>query len=306
MSTLVVLEQMIVIFLLVIVGFALTKKKIVTREGSRMLSVIVLNVTNPAMILSAVLTEDISVSHGELLLMILVSAIVYAVLIILGWLLPRVFRVPRTERIFYNVMTVYTNTGFIGLPVVSAVMGPSAMIYISVMNIFFGLLFYTHGHMVLLSGTEGGKAFSPMKLINIGTISSAAAILLFWFGVRLPSVAETTLSYMGRATTFLSMIVLGSNLARAELRSLFKNVRVMIFSIVRMLAVPALFIFIAKPILNNDLMVGTIALLIAMPAANTPLMIAEKHGIRSETLTQGILLSTVFSLATITLVGFML
>ena len=92
MSTVIVFQQMLVIFILIAVGYGLSKKGLVT--GSKLLSFLVVNVTNPAMILSSVFEENVSVTRQNVIIMILVTAIIYAVLVLLGWLLPKLYRIP--------------------------------------------------------------------------------------------------------------------------------------------------------------------------------------------------------------------
>ena len=304
MSTFIVFQQMLVIFILIAVGYALCKKGALTDTGSKLLSFLVVNVTNPALILSSVLEENREVTRQDVLVMILVTAAIYAVLIVLGWVLPRLFHAPADKRKFYTVMVVYANTGFIGIPVISAVLGTQALIYVTVFNIAFTLIFYTHGARVLQSGESGERQKISWKtFINIGTVSGLLALLIFWFGLRLPAVLEDSISYIGRSTTFLSMVVLGVSLAQMPLRKIFSSVRLLLFLVVRMLALPILICLVLKQLIGGGLMIQAIALMLAMPSANLPLMFSKQNGIKTDTLSQGIVLSTLLSIVTITLVS---
>ena len=46
-----------------------------------------------------------------------------------------------------------------------------------------------------------------------------------------------------------------------------------------------------------------LALMLAMPSANMPLMVAKQHGLETETLSRGIVLSTILSIVTITVIS---
>ena len=157
MGAVVVFQQMLVIFLLILVGYVLFKKGILTESASRAVSAVVVNITNPALLISSALDGGAAVTHREVLAMACVSAGVYAALLTLGALLPRVFRAGSSERKFYNVMAVYANTGFIGIPLVSELLGSEGMIYLVVFNLFFNFLFYTHGRHVLSAGLKDKK-----------------------------------------------------------------------------------------------------------------------------------------------------
>ena len=301
MSTLVVLQQMIVIFLLILSGFALTKLNLIGKNAAGIMSSLVVYITNPAIQISSVLGENSKVTHADVLYMLLVTLVIYIILTILGIVLPRLFGVQKAERCFYNLMTVYVNSGFIGLPLVLAVLGSEAVIYATIFNLVYTFWFYTHGIIVLQKGRSGEKEKIDLKKIfNIGTISGIIAILIFWFGWRLPTVFEDTITYMGRATTFLAMAVLGVNLAGISLKSLFTDIRLLVYSLVRLLALPIAIGTILRIILGDSLMMDVFILLIAMPAGNLPLMAANQYNMKAETLTRGILLTTILSLVTIT------
>ena len=302
MSTVIVFQQMLVIFILIAVGYGLSKKGLVTDSGSKLLSFLVVNVTNPAMILSSVFEENVSVTRQNVIIMILVTAIIYAVLVLLGWLLPKLYRIPGREQKYYNMMVVYANTGFIGIPLISAVLGTQALIYVTVFNIAFTLLFYTHGTRILLSDGERQKV-TWKTFINIGTVSGLLALVFFWFRLRFPAVIEGSITTMGKATTFLSMTVLGVSLAQIPLRKIFSSVRLLLFVLARMLALPAVFCLILKQFLGGGLMINAVALMLAMPSANMPLMVAKQHGLETETLSRGIVLSTILSIVTITVIS---
>lgn len=164
MSLSILLQQMGVIFLLVAIGVYMHHKGIADALTSRKLSAIVVDICNPALIMASIVSGDVSASHEDLIVAILLGASFYVLLILLGFLLPRLLRVPAENRRFYHLMSVYTNVGFLGIPVARAILPPNAIIYVVVTNVFYSLLFYTHGLAVLgskkppASGSKTGSA----------------------------------------------------------------------------------------------------------------------------------------------------
>ena len=302
MSTAVVFQQMLVIFLLILVGYGACRKRVLTDPVARGISAIVVHITNPALLVASALDEEVGISHGDLLRMALVAACVYGVLLLLGAAVPRLLRVPEGGRKFYNVMMIYGNVGFIGIPVVSAVLGAEGVIYLVVFNFFYNILFYTHGRYVLTADQAGERRKITWKtFVNVGTVSGLAAMALFWFPISLPAVISNTLSYLGEANTFLSMLVLGASLARMPLRSIFTETWLNLFCLILMLGLPVLLGMAVKQLVPDPLMVCVTVLLIAMPVGNLPLMTAQENGIPADTLARGIVLTTLLSLVTITL-----
>ena len=75
------------------------------------------------------------------------------------------------------------------------------------------------------------------------------------------------------------------------------------FIVLRYLLVPILLGLALKRVVSNDLLLNVFLLLLAMPAANMPLMMAQEYDMDTDTLTGGIVLSTVCSIVTITVVA---
>ena len=302
MSTVIVFQQMLVIFILLVIGYGLSKKGLITDSGSKLLSFLVVNVTNPAMILSSLFEDNVSVSHQNLIIMILFTAIIYAGLLLLGWMLPKLYCVPEEEQKYYNMMVVYASTGFIGIPLISAVLGTQALIYVTVFNIAFTLLFYIHGTRILLSDGERQKV-TWKTFINIGTVSGILALLLFWFRIRFSAVIEDSIITIGKASTFLSMTVLGVSLAQTPIYKIFSSIRMFLFILERILIIPVVFCLLMKQFFIENMMINAMALMLAMPSANIPLMFAKQHGLETETLSRGIALSTILSIVTISVIS---
>lgn len=299
MSTLIILQQMAVIAILVGVGIMMYKRGMVDDDTSKRLSAIVIDVCNPALVMSCILTGDIKATHQELLTAVGVAVIIYGILCGLGVLIPKLIRVPDIEQKYYNLMTVYTNVGFIGIPVGKAVLSDTGMLYVVVFNVMFCLFFYTHGIQVL-----GGKKekVKPSKLLSPGTIMSLLTLAVFWFDISLPDILGNSIVYVGNATVFLSMSLLGISLAKAEFREALKEKSIWPYILVRMLLLPVLLAYVLRALRCSEDMVQAFCLMVSMPVANLPLIQAEKTGENTRILSQGIMVTTVMSFLTITIV----
>lgn len=303
MSTMVVFQQMLVIFILIAVGYGLCKKRRLSEGVSKDLSGLVTNFCNPAIMLTGALDAG-STTREEVLITAAIAAVSYVALILIGFLIPKVIGVPGAEGRFYHMMLVYGNTGFIGIPVVSAVLGTEAVIYVTIFNLFYNILIYTHGITVLSSGSgEKGRKPSWKGIINVGTVCSALAVAIFWWRIPLPAVAEDSIRYMAQCVTFLSMVILGISLANMRLKEVFQEKRLYAVVMVRMLIVPILMILVMKQFVSNPMILGASALVTAMPAGNMPLMLAKQMDMECETLSKGIVLTTISAAITIPVVA---
>ncbi len=307
MDILVVLQQMAMIFILISIGIVLFKKQMLSENTSTQISGIIVNVTNPALLVSSAFSEGPRASLQELGTALIVFAAVYAILIAAGFLIPYLLRVPKGYHYAYQLLTIFGNVGFIGIPLAQAVLGPESLIYVSIYNLFFNILIYTLG-IALLQKTKGEKsaAFRVKKLVNAGTISAAATIFFYLCDFNVPSILPSTLNYMGQATTLLSMLVLGVSVAQMTPRDIFSHPQLYGFTLLRQILLPVLLIMAFRPLIGNPLILSTLALMLAVPAANMPLMLSKQFHVETETISQGIILTTVLSLVTIPVVSLFL
>lgn len=299
MSAGIVLQQMIIIFLLILTGYIVYKKGIIKGEVSKGISALVVNVCNPAILIRSAFDRDPSVTYGRLFMAVLGAGVLYAVLIAASFLLPKLLKTEKKWEKHYSLMCLFGNTGFIGIPLVSAVLGSQALIYVAVTNAYFNLLFYTYGIWL----ADGGKSrFSWKNFLNVGNFSIIVTIVLFVWQPKLPVVFTSTIDYMADTTTFLAMVVIGISLARTNLKSIFTEVRLYLFILLRFLALPVMISFLLRLFVKDDTVYGVMVLMASVPVANLPLMRVEETGGDGQMLSKGIILSTLLSLITIPLV----
>lgn len=306
MSALVVFQQMLIILILIAIGYGIYKKGFIGDDVGENISFIVLNITNPAYVVSTAFSEEELITHDEILFAIVVTAVIYVILIAVGHLIPYLIGAKKATHKFYTVLSIYSNVGFIGIPVCAAVLGPKSLIYVTLFNVIYTIIFYTHGYIIMLKGVEGADKVSIKSFVNVGTIASVITILIFWFNLRLPMVIEDTIVYTGRATTFLAMMVLGFSFAKMSLKKVLGNARIYAMVVIRYIIFPIATTLVLKQIFGSNIMVQTVALMLAMPAGNSPLMLATRHDMETDTLSSGILISTIFSLLSVTLTAMVL
>lgn len=300
MSAGIVLQQMIIIFLLIMTGYIVYKRGIIKGEISRGISALVVNVCNPAILIRSAFDRDPSVTYDKIFSAVLGGAVVYVILLAASFILPKLLKVEKKWQSHYAMLCLFGNTGFIGIPLVSAVLGSKALIYVAVINAYFNLIFYTYGIWL----ADGGQSrFSWKNFLNVGNISIILTILIFVWQPRLPEVVTSTIDYMANTTTFLAMVVIGISLARTELKSIFTQWKMYPFIALRFLLIPILISLLLRLFIKDDIVYGVMVLMASVPAANLPLMRVEEVGGDGEILSKGIILSTLLSLVTIPIVA---
>lgn len=320
MSITVVLQQMVIIFILIGIGMILYRRKMISEEGSKQISGLIINVTNPALLICSALDDGPKATLGELGMALVAYAAIFAILIVIGFLIPHILRIPKSSRYAYQMLTVFGNVGFIGIPLASAVLGSESLIFVSIFNLLFNLLIYTFG-ISLLQRAAAGQAKTDtagsveqtaenaapsasnrlQKLINAGTVSAAITIVFYLGNFHVPFIISSALSYTGRATTLLSMLVLGVSVAQMAPKDIFSHPKLYAFTLLRQVLVPIGCVLLMRCFFDNKLILNTMLLMVAVPAANMPLMLAKQMDMETEAISQGIILTTVLSLLTVPL-----
>lgn len=321
MSITVVIQQMVIIFILIAVGMFLYRKEMLSETTTRQMSGLIVNLTNPALLICSALQEGPRMSLQDLGTALAVDLVIYAVLILAGFLIPRILRVPDKYHYAYQMLTIFGNVGFIGIPLASAVLGTECLIFVSIYNLLYVLLIYTFGLSLLqrAAAKQADSGVSPQdssgaqtdalswkKMINAGTISAAVAIILYLGDIPAPAILSSTLDYIGQTTTLLSMLVLGVSVAQMALRDIFCHPKLYWFVLLRQILLPVVCVLLLRPFLHNELLLHTTALMLAVPAGNMPLMLSKQLQIDTDTISQGIILTTLLGLVTIPAVSMIL
>lgn len=165
-----IVTQMLILFVLVIVGYCLSKKGLMDEEFDRKLSGLVINVTCPCLILSSVMGDTLP-DKRYILPLLAVGFATYVILIGAAFLLPRYLRVKPTDRGIYSFMLAFGNVGFIGYPIVASIFGSSAVFYACILNFPSTLLIFVFGTL-FISGGQGKMHFDRRTLYCPAMIAS--------------------------------------------------------------------------------------------------------------------------------------
>ncbi|EEC56569.1 transporter, auxin efflux carrier (AEC) family protein [[Bacteroides] pectinophilus ATCC 43243] len=299
----VALQQMLVLFIIMMIGFIAYKKNIITDETSKKLSAIVVNISNPALILSSV-TGNATVTGAELVETMFVAIGMYVFLIAVAALVPVIIKAPARDRGTYRVMTIFGNVGFMGFPIISSLYGGGALLYASLFLLPYNILIYTYGvwEMCKSSGEGSGAVKksgreSIKQIFNIGVIFCIIAVVVYALGIKFPAWVNTTVSMLSSTTAPLSMMVIGASFATMNFKKVFLNVRTWVFSALRLLVIPVLGTFLVSLVTDNPSIIGVTMVMLGVPVGSMTAMLAQEYGgdyaLSSETVAMTTLLSVV-------------
>ena len=133
-------------------------------------------------------------------------------------------------------------------------------------------------------------------------IAALVAYALYFSALRVPAIVGQMVDYVGNLTSPMAMLIIGSALAKLSLRTVFGDWRVYVLCAVKLVAIPLGLWVLLRGVLTHDLMLTTLILARAMPAATNSTILCYRYG-RDGSLASGcVFLSTLLSLVTIPLV----
>ena len=287
-------EQIIVMFVLMALGFVLRRVKFVTEQGTAQLSDLVLYVANPIIIMQSLMMpfDPVKLGYAGYCAVVTVIIAVIAIAISRG--------VWRDRRRIAQFGVIFSNCGFLGIPLVQGMIGDEYVFYLSCCNACLVAFMWTYGIWLV---TDDVKQISIKKIVlNPCIIALVLGFICFLTSYEPPVVVMDIFDDLANLNTGLVMIVLGSYLAGADIRSLLKHRLIYLVSALRLLAIPAiaLAILVFVPLVPLEVALAVIIAL-ATPSAAVTAMFAAKFG-RDYRLGAGIVaITTLFSLVTMPL-----
>ena len=286
--------QVMTLFLLMLCGLASAKVKLMNDGNLRGLNTLVLYFAQPALILHRL---QIPASPELIIEIIWVFVLACATMGLSGVIAFRLFAKEEHQRRSVLVsLSMLSNCGFMGFPIIIATMGDDALIYAVVFLAALNLIAWT-----LTAYYFGGpKAMQPKKLLLNPTMwAIAGGLFLFFAGWTLPAFANDALDMLGSTTTPLTMFVIGARLISLR-KEHIRDVKLLIMCALRLVIFPAAILLLRFTPLS-EMVVSSVYLCTAMPCAAMTAMQAELYDSDKELASRGVALSTAFSIATVPL-----
>jgi len=279
----------------------------ITDEVSKKLSAIVVNIANPAMVLTGCMSED-KIEGRELLLVAALVVIIYVVLVVLAMIIPALLKVDKKSRGVYQAMTIFSNIGFMGYPLVSALYGSGALLYASLFTIPYNILIYTFGVSAMSAGEKVSirESFSLKRVLNVGVIACIITIVVYLLQLPVPGFIKTTTTYLSNLTAPLSMMVIGASLAVIDIKKLFTDGRMLLFSALKLLVIPVAGVLLIRQFVDNEVICGVCMVMLATPVGSMTAMLAQQYDGDYEMALKGVALTTVLSVITMPIVSMIL
>ena len=292
------------IALILVLGFCLGKWKMISTKTNQELTNLLLTVFMPASLFVAFPSEYDESALNLFFSGLVGGIIVMLMLIILSKLIFNKWWFKGGLRYESQFALIFNNATFLGYPIVVTTFGPSGIIAYCGFIIAFNIALFSYGIWLF------EHKITPKLIKSIITNPNILAVLLgmvlFLANIHLPGFIVDSISYVGGATTPLSIICIGFMLSRADFASIFKKWRLIITAVIQLILGPVATFFILSWLKLPTEVIQVCTLIQALPTATSLGLFATKYGGNNIESSELVTISTILSVVTMPLMIFLL
>lgn len=239
--SLLLMEEIIKLFVIMFMGYAVVKAGLMKSSESKSVSVILVYLVIPCVIIKAFQVDYTPDVQKGLFLAIAAAVAVHILFLLITIPLKKMFQMDVIEQ----ATSIYSNAGILVIPLVQELLGQDYVIYSSAYIAVQLILLWTQGKNMLC---EEEKLEWKKVFLNVNIISIIAGIVLFLFRIKLPAGVQDVLGMMNNMIGPLGMLLAGMAIAEVPLKSIFTKKRNYLSVALRLLLYPVLGLFLMKAI----------------------------------------------------------
>ncbi len=292
-------NQIIIMFLIIVVGILCYKVKLIDQNMNKKLSELVLLLINPLVIFLAYQREfDTSLLSGLLVSIILAFA-THLLSIFLSKIVIR-SKKNKEDLAIERFAIIYSNCGFMGIPLVNGIFQSEGVFYLTAYITVFNLVIWTHG-LITMSGKNDKKSVIK-AMLSPAILATVIGFIFFISKIMLPDIVNKTFTYIADMNTPMAMLVAGVTIAQTNIIKLFTKIRIYYIALFKLIIIPMvmLFLFSLLPIPRTVLLTSILAC--ACPTAVTVNLFSIRYNKNYLYASEIFALTTILSLFSIPIV----
>lgn len=297
----ILINQVILFATLIVIGYASEKKGYLKDSDIDALSTLCVKVMIPAMIISVIVNGGSREALFSAFPVLLGAACLIIGLMVIGYISALILKIPQPTRNIHTCIIGFSNSGFMGFPMLLAMFGDRASIFVAAYIIADAALLWTL--VPILADPSNSKGIDFKKLISPNTIAAVLGIVMVILNIKPTIVPWTAITAVGDSSKYIAMIYIGADLGRKGILKLFN--RPIVFSIIpiKLIIAPIIvyLIYSATGVFDSDfvMMFTVIAMLPCMVAVA---MIARNCGSDDEYASAAVLVTTIASILTMPII----
>lgn len=232
------IDQIVIQFIMMIVGFLLVKIKLIDDYGTTALSKLVLYVIMPCSILKSFQIQISNELVKSLGVALVAAALINILFLVTAYLLKKPLKLDDVEQ----ASLTYSNCSNLILPLVEATLGEEWLIYCCPYILVQNIIFFTIGTAAI----RGEKKLQLRKVLNINSIIIFLGIFLLVTQIQLPEMVSSVVDSFANMIAPASMMVIGMSIGNANFKKAFLNPRNYCLCFIRLILMPTIFICLVK------------------------------------------------------------
>ena len=244
----IILKQTLIMLILMLVGIVCSKIGIVTQQSNKDLSKFILQIINPVVIFMSYQADYKPELAKNLLITFLISFLTLVFSIVLIHLIIR--EKEGKDTAIERFSSVYSNCGFMGIPLVNAMFGSEGVFYLTAFITVFNILAWTHG-IIIISGEKNFR--QALKVMYSPTmISIYLGIICFFARIRLPEIPYQAAEFISSMNTPMAMIVSGITMSATNTAALVKKLSIYKVCFFKLIFIPLVISFLIVLLCPHD------------------------------------------------------
>ena len=282
--------------LILVLGFILGKKKLISTDTNKQITNLLLTVFMPASLFAAFPSEYDESSLNLFFAGLVAGIIIMLMLILISKIIFNKYWFKGGLRFESQFALIFNNATFLGYPIVVNTFGSSGVIAYCGFIIAFNIALFSYGIWLF------EHKISPKLLKNIITNPNIIAVLLgmvlFLANIRLPDFISDAVGFVGGATTPLSIICIGFMLSRADFKSIFGKWRLVVVALTQLILGPVTTFLLLTWLKFPSEVISVCTLIQALPTATSLGLFATEYGGNNIEASELVAISTLLSVVT--------
>ena len=292
------IQTVSVLVVLMLVGYTGAKKGIFTPQATKAMSALVFNIFLVSSVFDSICDDVPDMSGGELIRIMGILSLCIILCYVIAIVALRPILRKNASLPIAEICISAMNTLLFGLPIVQQVYGSMAVLYMGLSSVPFNLFLYSYG-TIRLSGKAEGQGFSIKRMLTPIFIATVLGLVVLFTRLPIPGIVKKYLDTTAAATLPMSMIVLGATMGAGNLADAFKDKRVYLICLVRLVLCPLLVYLALSPIAMDPILLRTAVVIAGCPCGVVVPVLALQFDQDALFASRSVMASTILSVLTL-------
>ncbi len=303
---LLIFSKVLVVFIYIGVGFIANRLKVLPEESVKHFISLVMGITVPCLMISSITGQDINGGmYMNTILVLALSALIYIVTAaVTTFISDRIFsrKCQQDRNVLASAMTG-CNSGFMGLPIASAVFGALVFYYLAIQTIVNNTYLFVVS-LSQLHHRESEKSSKSLReklrpLVNPTSAATVVSVIMLFAGLHLPEYVMGIVAPLGDVTIPLSMILVGVQLGGTDFKRLLTDKDLLVTAAIKLVMMPVIALLVLTPFPVDPVVKLTSLLAVCFPSAVIGVAVAAQEKKNSQLMAEAVAVSTLLSIITL-------